>query len=182
MATTTNMALTKWPNLTDLFSHTALAANFDAIDAHDHTAGKGVQVPTGGLLNLAVTTAKLADGAVTTVKIGANQVTSAKVDTSIALASQVIRIVRGTVNSNGSTARGTGFTSSRASLGVYNVAITSAFSAVPVVVAGFETPGTSPFHGYIKVTNLATTGFTVTTEGRVNGLADFNFGFVAVAS
>lgn len=45
---------------------------WEAISAHDHTTGKGQQIPTGGIVNLAVTTAKLADGAVTNAKLGAH--------------------------------------------------------------------------------------------------------------
>jgi hypothetical protein len=36
--------------------------SIDAIDAHDHTIGKGVQIPTGGIVDLAVTNAKVATG------------------------------------------------------------------------------------------------------------------------
>lgn len=33
--------------------------SFDAVDAHDHTSGKGVQIPTGGIADGAITDAKL---------------------------------------------------------------------------------------------------------------------------
>lgn len=57
--TTTYMSLVTWPAPSDFFDHTALAANFTAIDAHDHTATKGTQVPTGGILDGAVTPPKV---------------------------------------------------------------------------------------------------------------------------
>lgn len=38
------------------------------IDEHDHTSAKGNQIPTGGIADLAVTTAKLAAGSVTPAK------------------------------------------------------------------------------------------------------------------
>lgn len=72
MATTANMNLTKWPNGADLFSHVMLSSDWDKVDAHDHTSTKGVPIPTGGLANLAVTTAKLAASSVTKVKLGAD--------------------------------------------------------------------------------------------------------------
>jgi hypothetical protein len=74
---TTHMTLTTWPAPTDEFDYTELADNFNAIDAHDHTPGKGTQVPTAGIANLAVTTGKLADDAVTTAKIADDAITSA---------------------------------------------------------------------------------------------------------
>jgi hypothetical protein len=65
----TNMALNVWNLTTDTFNHTELANNLNKIDVHDHTTGKGVQIPTGGIANLAVTTAKIADANVTVGKI-----------------------------------------------------------------------------------------------------------------
>jgi hypothetical protein len=70
-STTPNMGLVVWSSLTDPFNHTQLANNFSALDAHDHTTGKGVQIPSGGIASLAVTTAKIADGAVTAQKLAA---------------------------------------------------------------------------------------------------------------
>lgn len=69
MFSTPNMSLTSWTDLNDAFNHEELAANWVAIDAHDHSSAKGVPVPTGGLAALAVTTAKLATGAVTSDKV-----------------------------------------------------------------------------------------------------------------
>lgn len=67
--TTSNMGLTAWSSLTDNFNHTQLSNNFLAIDAHDHTTDHGVQIPSGGLAALAVSTAKLQDAAVTSGKL-----------------------------------------------------------------------------------------------------------------
>lgn len=65
----TNMALNVWNLSTDTFNHTELASNLNKIDAHDHTTGKGVQIPAGGIAANAVITAKIQDGAVTGAKI-----------------------------------------------------------------------------------------------------------------
>lgn len=49
-----NMGLVKWDSINDFFSHEQLAANFAALDAHDHTLGKGKQIPLGGLAEQSV--------------------------------------------------------------------------------------------------------------------------------
>lgn len=79
MATTLpNMGLIKWDLTGDPYSHTQLAANFQALDDHDHTSGKGKLIVTNSITNLAVTTAKLADGTVTSAKIADGAITAAK--------------------------------------------------------------------------------------------------------
>lgn len=81
MATTSaNMALIVWNSGSDSYNHTELAGNMNKIDAHDHTTGKGVQIPTGGIANAAITNAKLADDAITTAKIADGAITSALLD------------------------------------------------------------------------------------------------------
>lgn len=85
--TTTNMGLKAWDLGTDPYSHSDLAGNMAAIDVHDHTSGKGVQIPTAGIANNAVTSAKIADGTIVTADLADNSVTSAKiVDGAIATA------------------------------------------------------------------------------------------------
>lgn len=78
--TTPNMALKTWDQLTDNFSHTDLRGNFVAIDVHDHTAGKGVQIPAGGIANLAIGTSQIQDVSVTNVKL-AGAITDSKLST-----------------------------------------------------------------------------------------------------
>src|SRR4051812_23976514 len=56
---TGNMGLYGWNQQTDLFDHTQLANNWAKVDYHDHTPGRGVQVPTDGIENRAITPAKL---------------------------------------------------------------------------------------------------------------------------
>lgn len=83
------MGLVKWDAINDYFSHEQLAANFQVLDSHDHTPGKGEQIPYGGLALLAVgpeniqpetfnaeslanesiTGAKVANGAITDAKL-----------------------------------------------------------------------------------------------------------------
>lgn len=79
MATTTpNMSLTAWDTTADPYDHAQQASNFETIDLHDHSAGKGKQIPTAGLTDAAVTTPKLADGAITGAKLADGAVTYAK--------------------------------------------------------------------------------------------------------
>lgn len=54
-----------------------------AIDNHDHTTGKGKQVPAGGIVDAAISAAKLATDAVTTAKILDGNVTLAKLASSV---------------------------------------------------------------------------------------------------
>jgi microcystin-dependent protein len=77
--TLTNMGLIEWDQPTDHFSYTDLASNWNKVDIHDHTVGKGVQIPTGGIANLAVTLQKIADLGVGTTKIANLGVTTAKI-------------------------------------------------------------------------------------------------------
>jgi hypothetical protein len=58
--TSAKMGLRIWNLLTDLYDHSQLADNWAKVDYHDHSPGKGVQVPTEGLADGAVTSAKLA--------------------------------------------------------------------------------------------------------------------------
>lgn len=64
-----NMDLTLWDDLDDPYDHNELVQNWNKIDDHNHTAGNGVQIPTGGLVDDAVTNAKLAPNSVTTAEI-----------------------------------------------------------------------------------------------------------------
>lgn len=70
MQVTNLMGLTKWDQLTDAYDHVELATNWELVDEHDHTTGKGKQIPTGGIVPGAITTNLINNQAVTTVKIG----------------------------------------------------------------------------------------------------------------
>jgi hypothetical protein len=56
---TPKMSLRLWEQLQDPYSHDQLADNFSKIDFHDHTPGRGNQVPTEGLFDGSVTGVKL---------------------------------------------------------------------------------------------------------------------------
>ncbi len=76
---TTNMVLKVWNLLSDKFNHTELAANFNKIDAHDHSAGKGKLIPAGALEPNAVLNGNIAPGAITASNLATNAVATANV-------------------------------------------------------------------------------------------------------
>lgn len=83
------MGLTKWDSINDYFNHAELEENWDLVDAHDHSAGKGVQIGSGGiasaaigsdhLQDTAITGTKLADNSISSDKLASNSVTSTKI-------------------------------------------------------------------------------------------------------
>lgn len=76
---TSQMGLIAWDLGTDSYSHTQLAQNFQKIDIHDHTTGKGKQIPTAGLADGSVATSKIIDQNVTSAKIADNAINAAKI-------------------------------------------------------------------------------------------------------
>jgi hypothetical protein len=67
------------PILNDVDYVDKIKNSIDAIDAHDHTTGKGVAIGTSALATGSVTADKLASDAVTTIKILDGAVTAAKI-------------------------------------------------------------------------------------------------------
>jgi hypothetical protein len=61
------MGLVRWENVNDNFSHEQLASNFSLLDEHDHTPGKGKQIPFGGLAAQSVGISNLRSGLFTEI-------------------------------------------------------------------------------------------------------------------
>ena len=85
MITAPYMGLAVWNSVTDTWNHEQLADNFRKLDEHDHASGKGVQIPTGGIKDGAITKSKLApdtlvieDGTIDTRHLRDLSVTNAK--------------------------------------------------------------------------------------------------------
>src|SRR4051794_15034488 len=97
MFVTLNMGLRAWDQGGDPYSHDDLGNNFQALDVHDHTPGRGVQLPSAALQDLAVTLAKLADGSVSTGKLQDLAVTLGKL---AANSVDATKIVDGSVGTN----------------------------------------------------------------------------------
>lgn len=114
-ATTPWMGLKVWNLLTDSFDHTQLAENLAKIDQHNHAEGKGVQIPTGGIEN----------GAISASKIGIDAVTDEK----------ILKVaVRGAVTSGGGVSYGSGFSVARSGTSTYTLTFNPALPTAPVVV------------------------------------------------
>lgn len=89
MITTPSMGLKRWDQPNDVFSYVELSDNFAALDNHDHTSGKGVQIPTAGIANLAVDSTKLATDSVTVTKIPVASVTGDRLVNSTVLDTKI---------------------------------------------------------------------------------------------
>lgn len=75
MFVTPSMGLTAWDLGADQYDHAQLATNFSAIDDHDHTTGKGKQIPTAGLQNNSVNSSKIAPDSINpTIHIPADSI------------------------------------------------------------------------------------------------------------
>lgn len=59
-STTPKVSLRLWDQLNDPYSHDQLSDNWSKMDFHDHTPGRGVQIPTEGIADGAITPAKVA--------------------------------------------------------------------------------------------------------------------------
>ena len=93
-------------------------------------------------------------------------------------------IVRGRVNANGTIARGSGFTVNKFATGRYTITFTTAFAAVPVVVATVESTGgaTGATILHDAATPTTTTTATVSTLISSGGtFSDKAFDFIAMA-
>lgn len=77
--TSPKMGLKVWNLLTDPYDHAQLADNWAKVDQHDHTEGKGAQIPTGGIADGAITASKIDPTALPTLSLADNSVTTAKI-------------------------------------------------------------------------------------------------------
>lgn len=161
------MDLDVWNLGGEHFNYAELLANFQKINAHDHTPGKGNLIPTAGIANLAITAAKLGDLSVTTGKLGDGAVTDAKLAT---------RIIRGRVGVGGAVVSGSGFTSEHTATGAYTVTFSTPFAAIPVVVA-------MPTQTYLYVSafSVSTSSAQLRFRTDAGALEDTTFSFIAIS-
>lgn len=74
------MSLRIWNDLLDNYDHEQLANNWAKVDAHDHSPGRGVLIPTEGISEGAVTHSLLADNAVGNENIISGEITKDRLD------------------------------------------------------------------------------------------------------
>lgn len=74
-STTPNMGLNK-PAPNDTSYRSKIDTILNQVDSHDHTTGKGVQVPSGGIATGAVTSEKILDGSIGTADYALGSVTT----------------------------------------------------------------------------------------------------------
>lgn len=67
------------PAINDVDYVDKITNSFNAVDAHDHSSGKGLQIPAGGIAANAITSAEIATNAVGTAEIANDAVTTAKI-------------------------------------------------------------------------------------------------------
>jgi len=87
---TSNMGLVTWDQGTDPYDHAQLSSNWVAVDGHDHTPGRGRQVPSAGIADGAITSTKILDGAVVASKIPDASITQAKLANNSVGSAQII--------------------------------------------------------------------------------------------
>lgn len=78
--TTPKLNLNVWDSVNDYFSHSELANNFDKIDAHDHSPGKGTLITASGLASNVITSSKILDGSITRAKIASYAIDDTRLD------------------------------------------------------------------------------------------------------
>lgn len=130
--TSPNMGLKEWDLPGDVYSHTDLVTNWNAIDTHDHTSGKGVQIPTAGIGNLAVTGPKIAANSIDGTKIIDGSLTDSEL---FSPNNGVYRnIYQGAASIVGGTVVGTYFFSSAASASGSTAGVSGSPGAYPDLV------------------------------------------------
>jgi len=173
---TPNMNLTKWDSISDYFSHAQLAANFDAIDDHDHGSGKGTPIVAGGIATGAVNAAalqtdsviaaKIENGAVTTAKLDTGAVTTGKLATGAATSPKVAL-------TNASAAASATLTLSGSWVDIAGATITFtpsvASTAIITGIFDFQTTASATLLGELQVDGNSETGgafFAGTASGQ----------------
>ena len=172
MITLPNMGLTKWDQINDNFSHAQLAANFQALDDHDHTPGNGVQIPAGGLAPLSVAAANLQDEVFTAEKIASGSITADKIAANAITSGQ---IANGTITDSDLASPNNGVWKT-----IYRVSHTlksSIAAGTYILYNGVNSPGTDYSGVALPVLNYIAADDTVsgkTTNARIRAWVSAN--------
>lgn len=157
-ATTPYMGLKVWNLLTDSFDHTQFAENLAKLDQHNHSEGKGVKVPTGGI----------EDGAISTAKIATDAVTDAK---------YLSAPVRGIISTTGTITAGTGFTVVHTGTGIYTITFSPVLPSIPSVIP--TAANTISATAVVSSTTPTTTTAIINTFNLAGTATDEIFHFIA---
>lgn len=87
--------------------------------------------------------------------------------------------IRGAVSSAGAVTKGSGFTVSKPSTGIYVITFTTAFPSVPAVVV---TPNGSPYIAFALTNGITTTSVAVQFFNPSSVAVDIPFDFIAMAA
>ena len=135
---------------------------------------KAEDIATGGVGSL-----EILDGSVTGADISNNAITDDKLGTNTVRGEETLRIIRGTIYSNGNVWRGNGFTSSKTATGQYKVEFSTAFSGTPSVTAN-QYLGSAD-DNVIIFDYVGTSYFTLSIRDTTDaGLEDAEFMFIVV--
>jgi hypothetical protein len=131
-------------------------------------------VTSGKIAANAVGNSDIAANAVTSGKIAANSVNESELGTNTVRGQETLRIVRGTVFSNGTRFYGTGFISAKVSTGRYRIAFIPSFSGIPSATANQlqSATDTDDDDNVIIFDNIDENGFFVTIVDTSNNGAD----------
>ena len=131
------------------------------------------------ILNGTITSYDLAANSVGATQIFANSVTVDKLGTGTVRGEETLRIVRGTVNWNGTRYQGSGFTCSKTATGKYTINFSTAFSSAPSVTANQWQGGADD--NIIIMDTVTSNFFTISIRDVTDqGLEDAGFMFIVV--
>lgn len=159
---------------TKIASATIAAGNL-ATGAVTSTAILDGTIATADIANSAITSAKIADGNVTGADIASATITSDNLGTNTATTVENLRIVRGTISTDGTITAGSGFYVSSSVASGLTVTFNTSFSSAPSVVVS---PLTND--GWVQgVTSITNSSFF--SGGALSGIGAFRRGFTFIA-
>lgn len=175
MANGDNMVGLDAPVLGDQDYVTKIISSFDAVDSHDHSSGEGVQIPSGGIEDDAVVTAKILDGAVTNAKLASGTIDLTSKVTGILPAANGGTGFNGGSAANGELAIGNGSGFTKAALtGTSNqLTVTNGAGSITLSTPQDIHTGASPSFGGLTLSGLTASQFVITNGSKALASQEF---------
>lgn len=159
------------------------ALNVTKLDQDNIAAGG---IATANIANLAVTAGKMANATITETQISSNVNLPGKLTTAAGQAIVVsanpdtygLMILRGVIDSSGSTTVGEGFTSSKTATGKYTITFTAAFTEAPAVTVTSH-HATLAYGASITAVSTSAVSFLI-FDGASGTAQDTSFSFIAI--